>query len=90
MDNSGTLNVSSTQVSNNTAGAPIGFAQGGGLFNFRGTATLTSSAVTNNTATGASAEGGGVFKNAGAVILSNTLISGNTPNNCTPPIGTCA
>ena len=90
IDNSETLNLTSSQVRNNTARAPSGFAQGGGLFNFRGTATLTRSAVTGNNATGASAEGGGIFKNAGAVVLNGALVSGNTPNNCTPPIGTCA
>jgi hypothetical protein len=85
----GMLNVNASQVVRNTVSAPVGTARGGGLYNGSGTTTLTSSAVTGNTASGATAEGGGIYKESGSVVLNNTPVSGNTPNNCTPPIGTC-
>jgi hypothetical protein len=85
----GTLNVDRSQVVGNTVRAPVGTARGGGVYNRSGTTTLTSSAVTGNTAGGATAEGGGIYKESGSVVLNNTPVSGNRPNNCPPPIGAC-
>lgn len=84
----GTLNMDNSRVANNTLSAPNGLAQGGGVFS-DGPATLTDSAVTGNTASGAPGEGGGIYDDAGSVILDNTRVMGNTPDNCEPAIGTC-
>jgi hypothetical protein len=80
----GTLNVDRSRLANNTVNAPAGTARGGGLYNGSGTSTLTSSAVSGNTASGATAEGGGIYEETGSVILNDTVVSGNTPNNCRP------
>jgi hypothetical protein len=68
----GTLNVDNSRVADNTVSTPLGTALGGGVMSDSGTSTLTSSAVTGNQASGATAEGGGIYKEGGSVILNDT------------------
>ena len=64
----GTLTLTNSTVSENTAGG------GGGISNF-GTATLTNSTVTGNTASG----GGGISNEPGStLVINSSTISGNT------------
>lgn len=81
----GTLNVNRSRVAHNAVNAPAGTARGGGLYNGSGTSTLTSSAVTGNSASGATAEGGGIYEETGSVVLEKSRVSGNTPDDCAPP-----
>jgi hypothetical protein len=73
--NSGTLAVTNSSISGNTAGA-----NGGGIANTNGgTLTVTNSSISGNT-TGE--DGGGIFNNAdGAVTVTNSTLSGNTASN---------
>ncbi|MEU5094141.1 hypothetical protein [Streptomyces sp. NPDC020996] len=78
--NIGTLTVSGTSIMNNTA--PNG---GGGLANgvpaaAGGTATVTASAIVNNSASGTNP--GGIYNNGGTVTLRASLVAANKPNNC--------
>ncbi|MFC5819686.1 hypothetical protein [Nonomuraea harbinensis] len=84
IDNSagGTLTSSQSKIIKNVATAlGPGTARGGGLFNAIGSASLTDSVVTGNTA----GDGGGIFEESGAVTLSDSVVRGNRPNNCAPP-----
>ena len=65
----GTLNVTNSSVSGNTAGSS------GGIFAVDGTLTLTNSTVSNNTAQFGS---GGIFVADGTLTLTNSTVSGNT------------
>ena len=70
----GTVMLSSSTVSGNTAGNP-----GGGISNNQGTITLTNSTVSGNSAP---LGGGIVDANPGAVItLANSTVSGNSASN---------
>ncbi len=66
--NSGTLTLTNSTISGNTA------AQGGGIEN-RGTLTLTNSTVTGNMSL---AGGGGILNLSGTLTLTNSTVSGNT------------
>jgi hypothetical protein len=81
----GTLTVNRSRMADNAVSAPLGIARGGGLYHGSGTSTLTSSAVTGNMASGATAGGGGIYEETGSVVLEKTRVSGNTPDNCAPP-----
>ena len=71
--NSGTVTVTDSTISGNTA-----FAQGGGINN-TGTVTVTGSTISGNTATTAnSGFGGGIFNVGGTVTVTDSTISGNT------------
>ena len=71
--NGGTLTLTNSTVSGNSAG------YGGGIFNAgTGTLTLTNSTVSANTATNS---GGGIY-NGGDATLANTIVAGNgAPTN---------
>jgi tetratricopeptide (TPR) repeat protein/energy-coupling factor transporter ATP-binding protein EcfA2 len=69
--NSGTLTLSNSTVSSNTAQG-----DGGGITN-SGTLTLSNSTVSGNTA---QSDGGGIT-NSGTLTLSNSVISGNSAND---------
>ena len=71
--NNGTLNLSRSTVSGNSAGGDVGF--GGGICNNGGTLTLTSSTVSGNTATFG---GGGVFTARSLTRIENSTITDNT------------
>jgi hypothetical protein len=69
--NAGTLTLSNSTVSGNTAN------YGGGIFNAdNGTLTLTYSTVSGNTATNES--GGGGIRNANTLTVTNSTLSGNS------------
>lgn len=74
----GTTDVDAGIFENNSAGQ-----EGGGLWNGTGTMTISSTAIVNNTASGAGADqgGGGVFNAGGTLnINSGATISGNLAN----------
>jgi hypothetical protein len=62
------------------AGAPGGTAFGGGIFNGKGTLTVSGSTITGNQAQGGASGGlgwgGGVF-NLGTIMIEDTAIFGN-------------
>lgn len=70
--NNGTLNLSRSTVSGNSAGGDVGF--GGGICNNGGTLTLTGSTVSGNTATFG---GGGVFTARSLTRIENSTITDN-------------
>jgi hypothetical protein len=72
--NSGTLTLTESTVSGNTA-----VADGGGILNSFGTLTLQESTVSGNTAGGNIGSGGGIAnENGGTVTLTESTVSGNT------------
>ena len=71
IENDGTLTLSNSTVSGNTATGN----GGGGIYNDGGMLTLSNSTVSGNTATGG---GGGGIYNYGTLTLSNSTVSGNT------------
>ena len=68
--NNGTLTVTNSTLSNNTA------TNGGGIYNI-GTLTVTNSTIFSNSATTAAAQGGGLW-NSGGMTVENSTLSGNT------------
>ena len=64
--NVGTLTVSNSTISGNSA------AEGGGIFNV-GTLTVSNSTISGNSAT----EGGGIYHSGGALTVANSTISGD-------------
>ena len=71
INNQGTLTLTDSTVSGNTAG------HGGGIWS-KGTLTLTDSTVSGNTATGTYSQGGGGIWHEGTLTLTNSTVSGNT------------
>lgn len=71
--NTGTLSLSNTQVSNNTAEQ-----FGGGILN-NGSLTVLDSTLIGNTAEGDS--GGGIANSSGSLSMSNSEVSGNVAQN---------
>ncbi len=67
------VTLTNSTVANNTLAAA---ANGAGIFNDKGTLTLTNSTVSGNTATAGS--GGGILNDHGIVTLDGSSISGNT------------
>jgi len=67
--NSGTLTISSSTISNNSA------SFGGGIYSV-GNLTVGNSTISGNSATGN--EGGGIDSAGGALTMSNSTVSGNT------------
>ena len=65
----GTLNLTNSTISSNTA------SQGGGILNNIGTLNITNTTISSNTA---SQGGGGIFNNIGTLNVTNTTISTNT------------
>lgn len=80
----GSLVLSHSRIIGNTAIAPLGVAQGGGLYNTRGSASLVDSPVNDNAAVGSTAAGGGIYVAAGSVTLDHSPVEGNSPDNCFP------
>ena len=74
----GDLTLVRSVIEQNTA------ANGGGIYNFKGTIELKdNSQVTNNQATGGAGNGGGIKNDGGTVIVSGaSTITGNTPDDC--------
>ncbi|GAA1913014.1 hypothetical protein GCM10009716_23370 [Streptomyces sodiiphilus] len=75
------LRLNSTVVRGNQA------ELGGGIYNDESLATLASSRVTGNTATGGPQSGGGIYNSDGDVVLLGSAVTANTPDNCAPPGG---
>ena len=74
--NRGTLTVTNSTVSGNTARGMPG--KGGGIFNV-GTLTVTNSTVTGNSVSGAFGAGfGGGIENQGTAAVNNSTVSGNS------------
>jgi hypothetical protein len=71
----GTLTVSDSTVSDNTATDLNTLAGGGGIFNNTGTLTVSGSTVSDNTATTGYA--GAIFNNSGTVTVTDSTVSGN-------------
>ncbi len=73
----GTVTLTNSTVSGNTANVINGSGGGGGgIYNTSGTVTLTNSTVSGNTAN----FGGGIFNPGGTMTLTNSMVSGNTAN----------
>ena len=70
--NTGTLTVTNSTVSGNTANVN---GYGGGIDNLGGTLTITNSIVSGNTAKG---DGGGIYTTSGTLTVTNSTVSGNT------------
>ena len=69
VENRGTLNVTNTTFSDNSA-----TAYGGGIENYHGTLTITNSAFTGNTAN----DGGAIYNSNGVISLTDVTFSGNS------------
>jgi hypothetical protein len=80
--NAGTLTLSNSTISSNSASGSFA-AKGGGIWN-NGTATITDSVISGNTTSwsggvgpGNAAAGGGIATTAGTLTVRNSTISGN-------------
>ena len=69
LNNGGTLTITSSTVSGNSAGN-----DGGGISNEGGTLTITSSTISGNTAP----QGGAIFNDEGTLTITSSTISGNS------------
>ena len=77
--NSGTLTVSNSAFSGNSAGSGLGLGLGGGIYSSGGTLTVSNSTFSGNTANGSENGGGGIFNSNGVTLtVSNSTFSGNT------------
>jgi len=73
-----TLNVDSSNVSNNEAQGPAAHDGGGGIFNNGGILNLgPTSVVSNNLASGTAGSGGGILSTNGPLVLDNVMINMN-------------
>ncbi len=72
-NNDGTLSISNSTLSNNSA--PNEFGSGGGIFNNGGTLSIDNSTFANNSASG---EGGGIFNNGGTLSINNSTFANNS------------
>jgi hypothetical protein len=77
--NVGTVNLTNSTVSGNTASSSsyYSYSSGGGIYN-AGTVNLTNSTVSGNTA---DSDGGGIENLGGTVNLTNSTVSGNTASS---------
>jgi CSLREA domain-containing protein len=73
VNNNASLNMTNSTVSNNMATGE------GGITNINGTATLTNSIVSGNTATNSG--GGGIGNSTGTLTLTNSTVSNNSATN---------
>ena len=79
--NAGSLTITNSTISGNTASAGPGAGQGGGIFIgvFTGsTATITRSVFANNSAQTPIGQGGGIYVASGVVAVNFSRIFGNT------------
>ncbi len=84
-DNGGDIEISASNVSNNTVsqGASTGVSGGAGIYSNGGDVTITTSSVRDNTDTinssnGAADGGAGIYSNGGAVSLGTSAVDANT------------
>ena len=83
-----TVTATNSTFNNNIATAPGGTALGGGIRNRNGTANLTDSAITGNTASGTTAQGGGLFNtSSGTATLTDSAVTGNLASGTTTAAG---
>jgi CSLREA domain-containing protein len=84
ISNKGTLTVTNSAFSGNSASSVIGAdGFGGGIFNEGGTLTVTNSTFSGNSASGgkgagASSLGGGIYNHDGTLTVTNSTFSGNS------------
>ncbi len=76
-NNIGTMMISQTTFSGNTAEGDDADNGGGALYNNGGRMELDSTTVTGNTATGTSGSGGGILNNGGNLIVMSSTVSDN-------------
>jgi predicted outer membrane repeat protein len=76
----GSVHLSGSRVSQNTASGPIGGLGGGIVITDDGTLTLEGSRVSDNTA---STDGGGIYVFSGTVSFKDSPVRNNQPDNCT-------
>jgi hypothetical protein len=74
----GTMTVTNTVLTGNSAGGADADQGGGALFNDGGALTVTGSTLRGNDATGALGSGGGIVNNGGALNLSDSTLADNT------------
>ena len=74
--NEGTLTVTDSTITHNTADL-VGGGGGGGILN-RSTLTVTDSTISYNTANSGSDGGGGIYNNGGTLTVTDSTISNNT------------
>ncbi len=72
--NSGTLTVSNSTITGNTAAY-----WGGGIYNI-GTLTVSNSTITGNTANASTSPGTGIDNNGGTVTITSSIVAGNSSN----------
>ncbi|TWH65495.1 putative outer membrane repeat protein [Micromonospora olivasterospora] len=86
-DDNATLTLRDTEIKGNTA------LNGGGIFNNKGTVTLTNTSVTKNTATDSAKThrvAGGILNNEGNVRLDDkSTVTDNDPTNCGGTVKDC-
>jgi hypothetical protein len=75
LSNVGTLTVSNSTLSGNSASDDYGNRRGGGIFN-DGTLTVSNSTLSGNTA--GEGSGGGIYNYEGTLTVSNSTLSGNS------------
>jgi len=86
-NNSGTLTIIGTTISNNVARSP-GFSNGGGISSQSGTLIVTNSTISGNTVNStAGGNGGGIHIFSGNLIVTNCTISNNTVNTTNSSAG---
>ncbi|MGB3509222.1 MAG: DUF4347 domain-containing protein, partial [Microcoleaceae cyanobacterium] len=76
--NGGTLAISNSTITGNTATSGAAFLGGGGIHANNATVTVSNSTITGNTA---NYDGGGVLIQYGTLAISNSTITGNTAND---------
>ena len=85
ISNTGTVTLTDSTVSGNTAAGTGDFpGEGGGIFNLQGSVTLTDSTVSGNTTVaggGFPGEGGGIYNDSGSVTLTDSTVAGNASDN---------
>ncbi len=75
---SGTMTVTASMISNNTAAGAMANEGGGGIFNAGGTLSVEGSSITGNSATGAAGSGGGILNDQGSLTVIESEINNNT------------
>jgi hypothetical protein len=82
--NDGTLTISNSIVSNNSAGTYGGGGAGGAIYNYSGTVTVSNSTLSGNTVLGwdgvdnPTGDGGAIYNVYGSVTINHSTVSGNS------------